>query len=308
MLSYCKAPHRTIASLPVHLALGAIFWFTSCTGQASLEFNQMEVVQVPDSFAVTDIGLTESGSAVLVSRARPYVLSRTREGAFVEVGEGVLASPLAAFNSHDGTVYVADGKLNALLTIQGTLVTSYVSLDHYGELLAATRSSHGSWSMLARGHGATALLELRPGDSVPRVVLDAVPISHDRPPRLAVSPAGQVFLVDIDRPSVIWHLNLSGDLAPVNVWLGSNEGSVTPHWIAAGLVPLGDHILYTVADLRSDRRVLALLDGHGNVVRSSDVSGPFAFAASSTGDSALIALRALNVQELVYYRWKWRGR
>lgn len=61
--------------------------------------------------------------------------------------------------------------------------------------------------------------------------------------------------------------------------------------------------IQTLADLRSDRRVIVVFDSTGAEVRRLEMDAPFGFVASSRDPQEVVALRALGKAELIFYRW-----
>jgi hypothetical protein len=78
-----------------------------------------------------------------------------------------------------------------------------------------------------------------------------------------------------------------------------------PEWRALALLSLDRGWIQTLADLRSDRRVIVVFDNSGVEVRRLEMDAPFGFVASSHDSQEVVALRALGKAELIFYRWTW---
>jgi len=78
-------------------------------------------------------------------------------------------------------------------------------------------------------------------------------------------------------------------------------------WVGLPVVPLDRGFLQTLADPRSDRRILVLFGKHGQVLRQTGFGVPFGILAALPERRLLLALRRTDLTEIVTYRWDWRN-
>lgn len=76
-------------------------------------------------------------------------------------------------------------------------------------------------------------------------------------------------------------------------------------WIPLGVVPLDVGFVITFADMRSDRRIVAVYGPHLAFLRASLMRGQFAFVAGDPPRRQLWAVRVLESAEITMYEWSW---
>jgi hypothetical protein len=79
-------------------------------------------------------------------------------------------------------------------------------------------------------------------------------------------------------------------------------GGQPPEYRALRLVPFDGGFLQTWADLRSDTRVLVVLNDSLATVATRRIEAPLAFVAAGPDGQVVAAIRSLGAQELVLYR------
>jgi hypothetical protein len=77
-------------------------------------------------------------------------------------------------------------------------------------------------------------------------------------------------------------------------------------WVGLPVFQLDSGFLQTLADPRSDKRVLVLYDLDGRVVNRRAMNVAFGILTVSVHQRMLLALRRSDRNELVRYRWDWR--
>ncbi len=75
-------------------------------------------------------------------------------------------------------------------------------------------------------------------------------------------------------------------------------------WSSTSVVKIGPGYVQTLAHCGTDQRLLLWFDTSGQFLRYSEVAAPFGFVASATKAPAALAVRTLNVSELVKYSWE----
>lgn len=74
-----------------------------------------------------------------------------------------------------------------------------------------------------------------------------------------------------------------------------------PDWRAMPVIKLRDAFLQTIADLRSDSRVLLRFASTGSLIASTLVSAPIGLMASDSTGTYVVALRQVDGKEIVIY-------
>jgi hypothetical protein len=86
----------------------------------------------------------------------------------------------------------------------------------------------------------------------------------------------------------------------------TSDGRTRPRWFAAATVALDSGYVQTLADARSDDRMLILFDRSGAEIRQTRVSVSMAFVGVDQTRHELLAVRNSGVNELVWYSWAWQ--
>jgi len=127
--------------------------------------------------------------------------------------------------------------------------------------------------------------------------------------KMAVSESGAILAVVNSAPEHVFLIRGSrGKTERVNiaqdVRIESLRGDAlfAPKWVAAGVVAAGDHYVLTIADLRSDKRVLVMIDQNAEVKTVTHVNAPFSFVAVTPDKRYLIAVRRHGVQRIETYQ------
>lgn len=179
------------------------------------------------------------------------------------------------------------------------------------DAVAAAPAPSG-WFLLRRGAGSIEFNRLlRNGTDqklvdvpLPLPLLDSVARAW-----LYLSSVGGSVVVGTHRPPFQWvRLDDQGRPTVTSAWRGpaAAAGSeVEPNWHGLPPLDLGKGYLQVLVDLASDRRLLRILDQSGNEIRSRELIGAIAFIASDPWSASTVAVRVLEVTELVVYRWRW---
>jgi len=129
--------------------------------------------------------------------------------------------------------------------------------------------------------------------------------------RLQISPAGRAVLVtEVMAPFRVVRVDpatgRADTLAPVMAPPAASliPGDSLSLWRALPAVALDCAVLLTLADLQSDRRMLARYDAAGRLVRLTPLEAPLGMVAA-LGETSLLAARRAGELELVWYSWRW---
>jgi hypothetical protein len=92
---------------------------------------------------------------------------------------------------------------------------------------------------------------------------------------------------------------------PLSRVLAAKMSPDTLAWIGLPPIQLDQGALRTYADLKSDRRILALFDTGGTLVRTTDLNVPLGLIAGSPEFHRLVGAQYTVGTEAVLYDWRW---
>jgi hypothetical protein len=129
---------------------------------------------------------------------------------------------------------------------------------------------------------------------------------------LALRTDGQTVVASmLNAPFAVVVLNASGASAPWTAAVPTTGRPLTekeqPFWVALPTILLSGGSVQTIADLRSDTRLMVVRDVRGRVLRQTRVDAPIGFVAASRRQSLLFAAARVNGFEIIAYRWSWSG-
>lgn len=190
---------------------------------------------------------------------------------------------LASLSAH--RVFLPPGVVSASATREGWLALSTAGHSSYVvHSLAVDAEPERRWTVHLPSDGPASIVVVEE---------DAWVYAEASPFHVAVlSP---------NDPEAVSLSNLSGTTVPgTTLGESSSEG-----WTALAPVPFRDGVIQTIADPTSDSRLMVLRDRSGRVVRETLLTVPMAFVGSSKEPPLLIAVRSLDIVELVGFTWRW---
>jgi hypothetical protein len=179
-----------------------------------------------------------------------------------------------------------------------------VALD-FGGTIVHGAFGNDSWYVLAKSGEGNALFRL--GEDWALVGYTGLT------GRLTVT-SDRVLVTQVTRPYTIAALDgiavggvASPDLGAVDALVIREDDGRTP-LLSMPAVVLGDAgILQVLTDPTSDARVLVRYDGTGTAVQTRMLQAPLGFVGAAVNTNTVTALRKLNREEIIKYRWSWRG-
>lgn len=264
--------------------------------QERFSLRELESMPVPSDLVPTGASPVGSGDfAVWSAVSGDLVLSlRSSLRAREPVG-----SPMYATRTSTGLA-VFDGRSGSIATYSedGARI-SVRELDLPGPALAATESG-GDWFVWIRSREDLRSLYRVPA-SDPPVRVTTVPHSH--PIQVASAPAGTV-TTETFPPYRSVVRNVDGVAVQHFVpppqalsMLGEDSRAVSSPLL------LGDSlILQTLADLRSDRRIVIIYANDGTSTSVTALDLPLAFFAISQAGDSLFAMRSVTGRDIATYR------
>jgi hypothetical protein len=233
----------------------------------------------------------------------------------IAIGQGFLKEPIAAeFTAGDSTIETVDrGRGTVVRLAASGQVVSEQALDVPLDLQSASRGTCG-WFLGGFDASGDYLVYLigRDGESKRLHTVTRPEGKASGYPGAHLSVVDDDLLVtSMDEPFRVLRLTCDGEIhqefEPVDWELlgGSGLAAGSRRWVSLRTVPLDSGYVQTISDLASDKRVLVLYDWRGGVLRYHSMDVPLGIVQSIPSEQLLVAVRRLNVLEVVGYRWRW---
>lgn len=299
-------------TLSILIGVGILLW-PSFQGSSPPELRLVRVnsVSIPHDFSVDFVFAAEGEPLALASFSVPYILVQGYSSQeFRRIGEGVIQEAVAVATFDGGrAIQVVDRGSQKLVMWSPDGEGSEVDLSGLGKILAAGYTD-GRWVVVTLNADTidiSSVSETR----VERVARLNSWTADRLMPTVAIGPDGQVVIIHGPTEAPAWSLvQLDPGTArrPRHSRLDpppdpNGDDLLDPLWVSSGLVFLGDWLLHTMTDIRSDSRLLYLRTPWGMIERTKAIAAPLYFLASD--DSHVIAVSNLYDQEIVYYRMEW---
>lgn len=313
-------------------AATAIFAPTCAAAQAAqssqtsgLQLRLIAAYAVPDSFPAAGAARSASGLLVLWTPDRPFLLLVNGENV-ISLGRKVLLRPIAAaFVENDRAVEVVDGGKNVIVRL---------SLDD--TVVAENRLNISrQWKSAARARDVWFIGGVRAFDSpvglsmvstfdivvagagVPRTKevyrLESPVQSRAGSPMASLTAHNRGVLVSSAWPPfetvfINEHGSLQARFTPPPTDSLTKEFGIAAEshfWVGLPVVPVKDLFVQTLADLRSDSRLVILFDAQGQVMRKTLIDMPLGFMSGSFDTERVLAARRISGLEIVEYNLRW---
>lgn len=302
----------TIALLAVALQLNT----APDTSLRLYEFTEVFSWPVPEDHSLAGAALGTGGAFVAVFEDRGYVA--VVDGAQLRwFGDGILIHPVgAALVENNAFLEVIDAGLGQALrfTRDGTLLDRWAlhlpfDLTHAaraegGWYVGGVASEGGKeafavWWIAADGTASLIYEEQLPAGPFGSRVEQHLSTAGSNALVTRVTP--QYATLRIDSVGAVLR-EYSPFSSPELQQLLSQDS--TRLWVSLPAVDLGQELLQTIADVRSDRRVLVLFDRSGTVARYSELDVSWGALAARPSDRLLIAARRADRISVVGYSWR----
>ena len=216
---------------------------------------------------------------------------------------------LSAYQIDDSSIAVlgkSSGRVEELTVTFSGRTTSRRRVSFGIRAESATRHS-GSWYVVGRQpNGRLGVARI---DSTSRIVhtfSDTVNKSH-----AYIVSGARGLTISLSRwPFESYSLTESGVLLlKTSPFLGVDSLAGVPsadwsNWIGLPRLSIGDHLIQTLADPHSTRRIVAVTDPLGRSLRGILLNVPLSFIGVDRERSEILALRTTDQIELVRYRWR----
>lgn len=281
------------------------------TPDSVMHLEEIGALLVPDSFPVTRVVAGPNNAVTLMSSTWPFVLERVGES-FEEVAINGVTKPIGISYDNAGSIDgMVDAGGNKIVTLRDNRIVAGQNLDPDLNLTYALATLDGGWIISAVDEsGRIVVLQIGAdrGDSARTIVADD---AGDAALVVSLSPT-EFAILNPTMPEM-WSVIREGSSVstvtifnPADPQFSAKEDDVLdPYWAAVGAINVENHILFTVADLRSHKRELMMLDPSLNVIRQTRIDAPIGFVATVPDRSQIVAVRKLSRQEIVTYHWVW---
>lgn len=275
-----------------------------------LRLDELQSLSVPSTFEVSGADRDATGRIVTWQAGSGKVLEWNRRS-WTTVCRGVAGRVLAAaIVDTSSTIEIVDAKgPRVLRQRRGKPCVVITSLPRT-EAIAAVRW-HNEWIVATIDQRGDRQLRSITGNGTVHSFLDG---SGTIPLRNAhLTPGTQGIIVAADSwpfeheligPSVVDPKH--GTPFVREQWLVVDGDTLeAPHTTALAIHELDDGYIQVVADLRSDMRVLTLLDSALRPVKARALDAPLGVLATYPATQTLLAVRRTRGLEIVVYRWRW---
>lgn len=300
--------------LPFSLFLvgtGACRQDSSAQENGALELTEVWSRQIPDSFVIA--GATGPfNRTVLWSRSQPFLLERDSLGGLHEIRAPILDTPpLAAVADAHGAI--------RLLTIVGRRAiglrlpndtTDEFPLPFQEPVQGVTHIDNTWYLGVGNDLGTFTIFKASQGEVI-KIFAKAIP-GHKGIAQALIEGDSNGFIV-------------SSRLYPFHNYLLNDKGKLTTRFaptfslkaprtvgdsapqrlIALSTLRLESGFLQTLADPRTLSRWLVIYARSGAMIRATALDAPIGFIASYPAQGVVLAIRQLEHQEIVLYRWRW---
>ena len=271
--------------------------------------NEFAVVALPDDFAPIGAIVGEDSTALVWSHDGRMLLTRPDDTAHVFFGNVERDRPIAAAFIDDSTFQVVDTLRRSIVTYRGTRLLFEKPYALLGQSPRSAALAATGWLVVTADSADT--WHVRPLESAsgePPAQLH--PVETERRLRgadvILTSDDGGVLVSVRTPPYALLRADRRGRTEVLrSKWppelTALLQADTTSAWIVASTVTFGEGLVQTLADLRSDARLIVTCSRRGRPLRHTALEAPFAFAASSERAKIVLGFRGSLGQEIVFY-------
>jgi hypothetical protein len=301
-----------------HLLLGCalVGAASSCAqsprDQTRLQLTEISALRLPPAFIPAGASIAASG-ALLYWNAGGVFVTGGHAGdvlAFCEPRSTHVVA--AAFVSADSIVELIDASGPSLVHISLSGTCSQQTIGDSGVQVIAGSFEGGRWTVLFRhGPAGAEMMRIRFGESPKKLFdflhssrtpfdLEAAYVTANSIGTLHASMSWPFEWATLDTTGIITRASraVEQDAKP-------SSDTTLVGWVGLPVLPIDDGFLQTLADPRSDHRVLVRYDQNGHIVRKAEMNVAFGILSTSPSQRLLLALRRSDRNEIVVYRWDW---
>jgi len=281
---------------------------------AELLLTEERVIDIPLEFPLTAVTISDDGSALYWSGSARTVILHTAESVTI-LCPGALEEPVAAaFDPLDLLqIEIVDAGRSAIVTVSADGGCDHrTDLSGIGRLVGGARTGVG-W-VLARldSLGVPTIVGL---DSAGHLLWTKTSDGDLGNPLTVRSAHIIAWESGTVLSSMVWPFRwLSLDRQGKAIVTGAfeqvralEERRSLAEWVGLPVLPIDSGYVQTLADPRSDARVLVLYKPDGALRRQRQLLGPIGLVASNILSRRVVALRRSDRLELIMYQWRWQN-
>lgn len=278
--------------------------FSLMLAQDPVSLQEVRTVHVPPDLNVTHSSHT-SRALYLLDRRSPALLRVTPDTTQVLTNRDIVGAIGVTDDSAGVLTIVVDSPAALVrLTLDGRVLTRTPLPGVEGGTVVAAAYNAGAWAFVVNREAKEGRLYCTRDPTAGNYRHVELPFAPG--PRLASRSAEEHMYLTLERtPFWTYAINITdcqlqeiSALAPQLI--RSSSADVGASWFTVAITRVGEELWITLADLQSDRRLIAVLRPNGALVRSRILTVPLAIISAQGKE--VVALRNVSGQELIYYR------
>lgn len=287
-------------------------------GSPRIQLRERTVIPLPPTFQPAGATFLGRDTLLVWSAFRPDLVLAIGSR-FVELQVGTNEPPIAAGRSSQGIELLFGGSRRLLVVSpEGATLSEHglSGVDEEEEIAAAAyasgwyvgaRRQDGGFSFYALESDGSA----RSVASLPPREASGQPRDHAMQPRAfhlrAAWEHGDVLAAELHEPFRIFRLSAHG----LSSWYAGGRVALSARdpragdrvWVALAAVPVTDGAIQSLADLRSDVRLLRRFSSTGVVEGTAIIEAPVGLIATDPQKRSAVAIRITSGREIVLYDW-----
>ncbi len=206
--------------------------------------------------------------------------------------------------NEDGGIEVVDAARRRVMRLVADTAAGDRSISGELPLEGAVRLAR-EWIVGGRASPAEYRLFALDGDAPVDLAAISIHAAADfHLPAPVLAPCGDAVLVtEVTAPFRVHRWSAAAGVRAFDIPPAPGESAA--RWISAPAVCVGDHVLQTLVDPGSDRRVFVVYEAEGRVARTTMTEVPMAVVAAVPGSTQIVAIRRIGEPEIVLYDWSW---
>jgi hypothetical protein len=271
-------------------------------------------VTLPNELAVLGGAVSDDGSVLLWSPRGVWLVPQRRSPVVHLCPHLELLPRYAAFSKLSGQVEIYDSGSQRILGVDTENACHVSVLWTVGSDQSLVRRTASRWIEI--GPRSSTQLSVRVQNGSNRETTISIP--YRQPLRFGdaadyvTAPDGEATLVtEAWFPFRTFRVGIESDITvaldPAVQLDARTRYELLEGWQSLRLIPLDGAFLQVIADPRSDKRRVLVLNERGRLLRASILDVAIGMLDANRSNGLLIAVRDVGHRELVYYRWRWRA-
>ncbi|MEX1184277.1 MAG: hypothetical protein WEF86_13675 [Gemmatimonadota bacterium] len=266
------------------------------SAQSPLELEQVRAWSLADDFLPSAFSYSAQALLAIDGVKRQIVVVDPHAGMSTIHVAGT-SRLLAASLTTDGGFQLVDSLGYATADARGVVVRR-VPFEPLNARIVAAENIGDAWYYVRQGVDVRVICDATrsPSVSAPLHLYGGAVTGHSGQTMLVLSAAPPFAFYILD--SQCEAVRIAGDipLPPTRV----NPLGFRTAWRVVSVVPMGDTYVVSLADLRSDARLLAVMSTSGHLLRTKEFAHAFSIVGAVADD--LMAIRMLDRRQIIQYR------